>query len=184
MTLGFMQSWPKGMAMKDDRTYFIEKINLGLWNQGLIKRIEYIDSLEEYRSKFGDNWDWKPRLHPKLHTIRIDQNDRWRPEMDIHFVINGRTKDRFQFAPVVKCVSVQEIEFYWWKPEHPELYPNPYDDKLGDRYCDLYVDNRVLNIEEVESLALNDGFETVEDFFRYFNEDFKGKLIHWTNLKY
>lgn len=168
MTLGFMQSWPKGMAMKDDRTYFIEKINLGLWNQGLIKRIEYIDSLEEYRSKFGDNWDWKPRLHPKLHTIRKDQNDRWRPGMDIHFVINGRTKDRFQFAPVVKCTIVQRIEV-------KHAFPHRY----------VFIDDRyIASWKELDALARNDGFDSIEDFFRYFNEDFKGKLIHWTNLKY
>lgn len=28
------------------------------------------------------------------------------------------------------------------------------------------------------------GFDSVKDFFRYFNKDFKGKIIHWTDLKY
>ena len=168
MTLGFMQHWPKEMAMQDNKTYFIEKINLGLWQQGLIKRIDYIDELEEFRSKFGDNWDWKPKLHPKFHTIRNEESNRWKPGMDIHFVINGRSKNRFQFAPVVKCVRVQTIEI-------KHAFPHRY----------IFVDGRFLNSwKEMNRLAMNDGFESVEDFFKYFNQDFKGKLIHWTGLKY
>ncbi len=174
MTLGFMQHWPKEMAMLDNKTYFIEKINLGLWQNGLIKRIEYIDQLEEFRSKFGDNWDWKPRLHPKIHTIRKDENDRWKPGMDIHFVINGRSKNRFQFAPVVKCLSVQKIRI---KHHFNNLGSMVY---VGDPNCLL----NPLHPDEVEILAKNDGFESVEDFFKYFNGDFKGKLVHWTGLKY
>ena len=33
-------------------------------------------------------------------------------------------------------------------------------------------------------LAINDGFESLKHFFEYFNEDFEGKIIHWTDLKY
>lgn len=178
MTLGFMQQWPKEMAMQDNKTYFIEKINLGLLENGLIKRIEYIDSLEEYRSKFGDNWDWKPRLHPKLHTIRKDQNDRWRPGMDIHFVINGRRKDRFQFAPVVKSTSVQSFEIEWingtaWVKIENRHFTTFKKTEYGYEFG-----------ENAKELTKNDGFETVEDFFKYFDQDFRGKLIHWTELKY
>ncbi len=28
------------------------------------------------------------------------------------------------------------------------------------------------------------GFDSVEDFFRWFDTDFKGKIIHWTDLRY
>lgn len=36
----------------------------------------------------------------------------------------------------------------------------------------------------VEVLAKNDGFSGVKEFFEWFSEDFKGKIIHWTDLKY
>lgn len=174
MTLGFMQHWPKEMAMQDDKTYFIEKINLGLWKHGLIKRIDYVDSLEDHRSKFGDNWDWKPRLLPKIHTIRKDENARWTAGKDIHFVVNGRTKDRFQFAPVVKCVSVQTIEIFHC--------PWPVDENQN---CEIVkIDEKILARKQIETLAQNDGFESVEDFFKYFEKNFRGKLVQWTNLKY
>ena len=38
--------------------------------------------------------------------------------------------------------------------------------------------------QTMEKLAYNDGFESVEAFFNYFCKDFKGKIIHWTNLRY
>src|SRR5699024_2081987 len=47
---------------------------------------------------------------PKIHTIRHDEKDRWKPGMKIHPIINNRTKNRFQFAPVVECQSVQKIK--------------------------------------------------------------------------
>ncbi|MGJ1359473.1 hypothetical protein ACR79K_22495 [Sphingobacterium siyangense] len=36
MTLGFLQNWPKSMAMQDDKTYFIAKIRLGLIKNKLL----------------------------------------------------------------------------------------------------------------------------------------------------
>lgn len=180
MDLGFMQNWPKELALSEPNTYFIEKINLGLLQNRLIKRIDYVDSLEEYRSKFNCNWDIKPDLTSKIHTIRRDENNRWKAGMNIHFVINSRTKNRFQFAPIVKCVSVQEIEFKW---------------DFTQTMCWVFIDGKSFTTfekseqgieygENAKKIAHNDGFESKEDFFKYFNEDFKGKLIHWTKLNY
>lgn len=36
----------------------------------------------------------------------------------------------------------------------------------------------------IEKIAINDGFDSVDDFFSWFKDDFTGKIIHWTNLKY
>lgn len=109
----------------------------------------------------------------KKHTIRKDTSNRWKAGNDIHFSINVRTKNQVQFAPVVKCVSTQKIEINW---------------KDGDGYImkapTIWVDNRWIVGEEEEQLAINDGFNSIEDFYKYFNTDFTGKIIHWTNLKY
>lgn len=185
-----MQQWPKEMAMQDNKTYFIEKINLGLLENGLIKRIDYVESLEDYRSQFGDNWDCKPNLSPKIHTIRRDEHNRWKPGMDIHFVINSRTKDRFQFAPVIPCVSVQSIEIInaeRYGINDPGISYHGTTELYGETWhfaLIVKIEGKDLNRQEVEALAVNDGFESVWDFFKYFNNDFKGKLIHWTNLRY
>lgn len=184
MTLPFSTKWPKSMGdLAGHPNYFIQKIWMKL---PVVNRQELREThFEVHRDEFAETWDITGKaINPKLHTIRQDPGNRWKEGMKIHFVINNRTKNRFQFAPVIKCISVQEIEFYWWKPENSKRYPSPFDDKQNGRYCNVYIGNRVLMNDEVKSLAINDGFDSVEDFFAYFNKDFKGKIIHWTDLKY
>lgn len=49
----------------------------------------------------------------------------------------------------------------------------------------LYWKNGIrLKRSQIEELAMNDGFESVDQFFAWFNKDWKGKIIHWTDLKY
>ena len=39
--------------------------------------------------------------------------------------------------------------------------------------------------ENMLQLAKNDGFDSIEDFFKFFTKDiFVYKLIHWTDFKY
>ncbi|WP_433863184.1 hypothetical protein [Sphingobacterium thalpophilum] len=168
MTLGFMQNWPKSMAMENEATYFIAKIWMGIPQQYKSLKI-HDDYCTKHVHQFNAHWDVPDlEIKPKLHTIRHDEGERWKPGIDIHFVINSRTKSRFQFAPVIPVVSVQTIEI-------KHAFPHRY----------VFVDGRYLSSwKEMNQLALNDGFESMDDFFKYFNEDFKGRLIHWTNLSY
>lgn len=187
MTLGFMQNWPKSMAMQDEKTYFIEKIRLGLIKNKLMDFPHAVIFMYKYHDKFGKGIDRTGRSLPKLHTIRHDENERWRPGMDIHFVINSRTKDRFQFAPVVRCISVQTIEILdstHLPRVNGIVLEFPLKDEIFYLAYDVKIDGRFLDEHEIRELARNDGFETVEDFFKYFNKGFKGRLIHWTNLRY
>lgn len=101
----------------------------------------------------------------KIHSIRA--GDRWKPGMTIHFYNHVRTKRMKKFGELT-CESVQDIEIEW---------------QYGDSIY-VYVDNVVLLEEEVEKLALNDGFDTVEHFMAWFNKDFQGQIIHWTKYKY
>lgn len=185
-----MQKWPKEMGLQDDKTYFIEKINLGLLKSNQTKAIDYVETLEDYRSKFDSNWDVKSDLKPKIHTIRKDESERWKPGMKIHFVVNNRSPNRFQFAPIVQCACVQNIEII-----NAENYGigDPkvsYSGKINISGIDWFfglivkVDGRTLKKKEVQNFVVNDGFESVWDFFLYFQHDFKGRLIHWTNLRY
>ena len=48
----------------------------------------------------------------------------------------------------------------------------------------MIIDNIVLTNKQIEQLAKNDGFDSVQDFFNWFNEDFNGRIIHWTDFKY
>ncbi len=109
---------------------------------------------------------------PKKHTMR--HGKRWRAGMKLHLSIGVRTKNYLQFNKNIKglevCKSVQDI-----KIDYSETY-------LGEPK--IYVDNRQLVHTEIVKLAINDGFESLEDFLKWFNTDFEGQIIHWTDLKY
>ncbi|WP_460670485.1 hypothetical protein [Larkinella ripae] len=68
------------------------------------------------------------------------------------------------------CKAVQKIEIRWFNQS--EYYP------------EVSVDGRVLTHDEVDLLAKNDGFDRTTQFFDWFNTDFAGKIIHWTDLRY
>lgn len=104
----------------------------------------------------------------KIHTIREDKSNRWRAGLKIHFATGVRSKNYNCFKKgVVK--SIQKIEIKW-----NETWFYPF----------VYIDGRLLHLMEIEKLAINDGFETIDDFCKWFDKDFTGKIIHWTDFKY
>lgn len=134
--------------------------------------------------KFIEKKEWSQSgITPKIHTIRKDKSNRWEKGRDIHFVINNRTKDRFQFAPVIKCTHIDLITIEYKKEF---MFPFIWIREPGQKNGGLRLDPRehFIYISELSELALNDGFENWEAFLRYFNEDFEGKIIHWTKFNY
>lgn len=168
MTLAFSQK------LNNKPTYFVEKIWQSLLRDGVeMNAVEFTEKFKEVlpligKAKIGD-------YPQKKHTIRKDTNNKWKAGNKIHFVINNRTKNRFQFAPIVQCVSTQKIEIYHGDKSKPVVFINDTNHSLL---------RRALNENEIKDLALNDGFDNESDFFNYFKEDFTGKIIHWTSLKY
>jgi len=106
-------------------------------------------------------------VKPKLHTIRRDQSDLWKTGMDIEPVVSDNSPCPLQFAPTLICLAIQMISIEYKEAE-----------------IAVTVDGKTLSTKEVETLAVNDGFDNLEDFYAYFDYSFKGKLIHWTELKY
>jgi hypothetical protein len=157
-------------------TYFVEKIHVGL-------RIENkVGVCEDHYSK-DYNFIVKRNCKAKIHTIREDKNDRWQPGTKIDFFINCRQKDMLRFAPVLPVVSVQEVKIKWFNI-YGEYVARVFIDGKSFAYV-KFKNDRIVTLEgKMLELANNDGFDTIEDFFAYFNTDFKGKLIHWTDLKY
>lgn len=169
MTLSFSKQ------LNGKPTYFVEKI----WS-GMLKdfRKDIIALQPNYlRATLNEpKIIMYAMLKPKINTIREDKTNRWKPANDIHFVINNRTPKRFQFLPVIKCVSTQTIKI---------IYKNDYLSVLIDNKVFYEQNNRfVVQSEAMELLAHNDGFESKEEFFECFNQNYKGKIIHWTNHKY
>lgn len=137
---------------------------------------------EKHKTKFGHYW--RPNYDdvlPKLHTIRHDPHGRWKAGKTIHPVINNRTPQRFQFAPEIVCTGVQEIEIKHGMFGFKSVW---IDGNIIGNFSETFIGESPVCTDLMSTIAINDGFDSVEQFFAYFNEDFKGKLIHWTDLKY
>ena len=48
----------------------------------------------------------------------------------------------------------------------------------------IEIDGKRLSDIDTERVAKNDGFETMEDFWTFFNEPYQGMIIHWAETKY
>ncbi|KAA2242859.1 hypothetical protein F0L74_10040 [Chitinophaga agrisoli] len=107
----------------------------------------------------------------KIHTIR--SGNRWRAGATIQMATGVRTEDYNQFnrgyPDLQMCRSTQTIQI------------RPAEEMNGSK---IYVDGRLLNMDEAVTLAHNDGFPHLAAFWTWFNEDFDGQLVHWTDFKY
>nr|WP_294922158.1 hypothetical protein [uncultured Flavobacterium sp.] len=163
-------------------THFVEKIWKGLKNnitKELYFKILQYNNYELTTKQYPVDIDIYEKVLPKLHTFREDPKDRWKAGMKIDFFINVRKKNMFRFAPVLPVVSIQKVSIEWRPSSYPKLKPLVWiDDKI---FYDHHFDFGKVKMLE---LAHNDGFDSIEDFFVYFKEDFTGKIIHWTDLKY
>lgn len=114
---------------------------------------------------------------PKIHTIREDKNERWKPGVIIDFFINVRQKNMFRFGPKIPVVSTQRVYMSY-----------KYNDIIEITVDDTYLYGH----HEREQFAINDGFDNWDDFFNYFygkvraapDGFYKAKLIHWTSKRY
>ena len=107
----------------------------------------------------------------KKHTIREDKHNRWKAGHIIHMATGVRTK-LYNCFYKCKCTGTQKIEI------------SVDNDKLMGQIICVYIDSKLLYHSDVETLAKNDGFDSAKDFFAWFNKDFSGKIIHWTDLRY
>ncbi len=159
MILGFKQE------INSKPTYFAEKI----WSMLITNNLSSKDEFYYYSNNMKLISDYS--IHkPKLHTIRKDESDRWHKGCLIHPVYNHRQKNQFQFTSTFKCLGTQKIEIKYHLQEELDYQPI------------IYIDG--IEYHETEQLAINDGFDCINDFFAWFNTDFTGKIIHFTNLKY
>lgn len=160
-----------GTVIDDQPNYFIEKIWKGLTNLSAHLEKDYYQYLQRHLEKFNRSWDgdqYTEFLEPKIHTIRKDADNLWRPGMEIMMVIDKDTPGEFQFAPVFSCQYIQTISI----------------SKVENRPVQVSIDGRFLSTAELHQFAVNDGFQDIEALYAYFKGDFKGKLIHWTAFKY
>lgn len=184
MTLSF------STHINNQPTFFVEKIWMYIESFVSDEDISHYFQLPQMREHYDFDTQYKMKqtgTPAKIHTIRRDKADRWKPGMKIHFVIHNRTPNRFQFAPELEATAVQDIDIIWgtsdgdWRNgtvgvliDKREIGSVNYIN--GNRRCK--------NFQALNNLALNDGFDNINMFFKYFCNDFSGKIIHWTDLRY
>lgn len=115
----------------------------------------------------------------KKHTIREDKHHRWKPGRIIHMATGVRTKFYNCFYKAV-CKSTQSIVINYHCGSAPDGMSIYID---GDLFYEQSVYGTCRS-DNLSLLAKNDGFDSPEDFLRWFCHDFKGKIIHWTDFRY
>jgi hypothetical protein len=167
---------PFSTKINGKETFFVEKIWKGIITKGV--EMPVADYLQSFNTLNEKQLSLLNKLNPKLHTIREDKKNRWKTGIMIDFFINVRQKTMFRFAPTVPVASAQKIEIVYYT-DREVLIKN-----LPPKIAVVIDDEKQLKEHEILKLAQNDGFDTVEDFFEYFNQDYTGKIIHWTDLRY
>lgn len=110
----------------------------------------------------------------KIHTIREDKHNRWKVGNKIHFATGVRTKEYNQFYKGV-CLKIQTISF-----RSPAI---EYTDGSIWESKNVYVNGFwVTNYKVKEALAKNDGFDSINEFMKWFPNGFIGKIIYWKLL--
>lgn len=163
MILGFSSKFPNGKP-----TLFWQKLRAGQLIGAEPGKIMFMPGRGQ------EHWECDYRVKPKLHTIRHDRAGRWRAGRSVQGYYAARTKKMRKIFEAT-CYSVQFIEI---KYEQGKLNPPCV-------YIETTKDNWVkLDAEKIEQLAINDGFDSSAHFFEWFNDDFEGKIIHFTNYRY
>ncbi len=161
---------PFNTKLNGNETFFIEKIWKGLLTKGVKMSIREL--IKSFDSLSSNQQSLVSKMTPKLHTIREDKKNRWKTDVMIDFYINVRQKNMFRFAPRIPVVSTQEVEIVYDAVFGKNLHPK------------IIIDGKRLDKYLVDDFAQNDGFDTIEDFLDYFDKDYKGIIIHWTDLRY
>lgn len=177
MNLRFSTKFPKGKGkLSSVETHFVEKI-LNCHHYDLKLGATINNFLDYERHGYKNSYELITRIQnvkPKKHTFRRDSKNQWKQGNSIHYWIDARTKNQFQFAPIVPCTSTQNVVI-------------TYDEEICDRECiepAIFIDDRAISMDEYTQLAINDGFDSEVEFLEWFDKDFEGKIIHWTDLKY
>ncbi len=165
MTLGFKTKFPWG-----EPTYFMQKI---------IASVPVPE--DDPQSSPGNMFQ---SYTPKIHTIREGQ--RWKAGDLLHMATGVRTKQYHRFNENIRSLwFVKSVQRFDLKLRSPDV-------------CILFIDKNIMysknagegstvihGLEWMEQFVKNDGFESIEQFFRWFKEPVdNGQIIHWTDKKY
>ena len=115
----------------------------------------------------------------KIHTIREDKHNRWKPGMKIQFWFgnprNTRSKNKPYHFANGECCDVNRIKLDYAIPE--EKNGKSLDFSLSINTELAYM--KSYGSMAFEDIAINDGFDNSDEMFAWFSDKlpFDGKLI-------
>ncbi len=167
MKLSFITRFENGKP-----TYFLDKIHeCETCKIGMVSAIMSLNRLYKMVGKEEGSilTNKEKKYFPKIHTLRKDKGNYWKKGNRITFCVFKDTQKETDFGKS-KCTGTQRVVIV---PEAKEITLIDPSEKFGMR-----------QIEDVKQFAKNDGFDTVEEFWQYFDKPEAYKIIHWTNFKY
>jgi len=131
-------------------------------------------------------------IRPKIHTIREDKHDRWKAGRNIQMVYRGpkySIKEVFNkdIPQLQKCVSTQKVEFIYEPKKKEGQRLHLVVNGIIKVIARLYQGDILMEVEYYEfahTFAVNDGFDDFSHMLTWFNKDFSGKIIHFTEFRY
>jgi hypothetical protein len=130
-------------------------------------------------------------LKPKRLTIREDKSNRWKIGRKIQMVYRGpkySIADHFNkgISELEECKTVQRITIKWRRPtwlqkDYGDAIP-PFTLKVKNQFLYITIDGQLIGHKTLKQLAINDGFESIGDFLRYWKKSINDwKIISWCN---
>ena len=174
--------------INNEPTYFVERIWSGLFDFTDQNFIEYSEYLTEYRQKYKDPsktiFDEKVQhIQPKIHTIRTDKHDKIHAGTFFKPCIKTKDGSLYQFAPALEVVSIQRIVIAYIHGKENFPFISIQDENYRE-VKKLSPVQHFNYITELDRIAKNSGFDSVEKFLKFFNKNTVKKIIHWTKFKY
>ncbi|POS00940.1 hypothetical protein Q361_11744 [Flavobacterium croceum DSM 17960] len=105
----------------------------------------------------------------KQHTIRADKTNRWKAGNSIQFWNGNPRNTRGKMKPYQFGNAIVD------RVLPIEIYPN--ENKI-------IVENFTYEKENLDYIAVNDGFDNWEEMKTFFTENFTGKLIIWKDCSW
>lgn len=127
------------------------------------------------------NFENKIKLGIKIHSMREDTHNRWKPGMKIQMAHGVRTKNYRCFDDTKICTGIQSIKIKYLLITG---YQGVVEVRIGGKLFYSQFGEDSYGSCNLELLAKNDGFDSTSDFFEWFNHDFEGRILHWTDFRY
>ncbi len=120
----------------------------------------------------------------KLHTFRKDEANLWHPGMSIEMTTPKAGCNQHIFHRA-KCIHTNIIEIKHYQIPRTINRMEIIIDKVLIGFVEYYtIDDLSEWSVNIRELSENDGFKSLVEFCQYYKEDYKGKIIHWTPLRY